>query len=488
MDNFIRSAKEIGVAKDQLINFVHAGYIPLKWQLKFHGAARSADKEGGPVDIGVGGARGPGKSHCTFAQLALDDCQRINGLKALFLRQTGKSAEESFKDLIDSVLTGRIAYQYNGSKGILGFKNGSKVILGGFETEKDIDKYIGIQYDVIVIEERNQLTGEKILKLKGSLRTVKPNWRARMYSSFNPGNIGHADIKKTMVDPHALQREIETRFIPATYRDNPFLKKEYIDYLMGLEGALGKAWRDGNFDTFEGQYFIEWDREKHTVAPFAVPPSWKRFRSYDYGHENPATCAWYALDYDGRIWVYRELYLQKGHKQDADKQAQQIAKMSEGEQYEYSVADPAIFSPTGMVDKYGGQTIAETFARNGITFIPASNRRVDGWSLLHKYLFWNKNTDPKIKYFSTCLDSIRTIPELIHDSHRPEDVDSRGEDHAADRDRYLLLTLHETKTAKPKSDTEKKLEQLKNLKLENVNPSVLNDFYQGDFYRNSYGK
>ena len=457
--------------------------MPLPWQLKFHGIARLADIPSGPVDIGVGGARGPGKSHCTFAQLTLDDCQRIPGLKGLFLRQTGKSAEESFQDLIDNILHGKIAYKWNSSRSTLTFANKSRVILGGFENEKDIDKYTGIQYDVIVIEERNQLTGEKITRLQGSLRTNKPNWRARMYSSFNPGNIGHDAVKSTFVTPHQELKETRTRFIPSTFKDNPFLKAEYVDYLNNIPDlALRRAWRDGNFDSFEGQYFTEWSRENHVCNPFPIPSGWLKYRAYDYGHGAPACCKWYAVDYDGKVWVYRELYYPKGHKRNADEQARDIVRLSGEEHYEYSIADPSIFSPTGMVDKSGGQTIAETFSANGVTFIRGSNRRFDGWSIMHEYLFWDNDHKPRIAYFNTCFDSIRTIPNLTHSTLKPEDVDTTGEDHAADVDRYFLTSLHETKTPKPKTDTEQKLEELKRRRDGIVEPSVLNKFYQNDYF------
>lgn len=485
INEFITTAKRAGVERDQLLNFLNHGYVPFPWQMRFHAIAREADKPNGPVDIGVGGARGPGKSHATFAQITLDDCTRCDGLKVLFLRQTGKSAQESFQDLIDSVLVGRVDYEYNTSRGLLRFKNRSKVMLGGFEDENDIDKYVGIQYDVIVVEERNQLSGEKIMKLKGSLRTTKTNWRARMYSSFNPGNIGHADIKKEFVDPFYAQTETRTRFIPATYKDNPFLKEEYIDYLKSLKGALGKAWREGNFDSFEGQYFTEWSNEQHVIKPFLIDPSWgwKRFRAYDHGRTNAACCKWYAVDYDGNVYVYRELY-QTGW--NVDQLAQRIAELSVGEEYSFSVADPAIFANQGMVDRFGGQTIAETFKRYGVTWLPASNRRIDGWNLMHQYLDWNEKKKPQLRYFSTCYDSIKTIPNLIHDDHKPEDLDTKGEDHAADVDRYFLVTLHERKSNKPLTNAEKTLERIKKSKgLDVVQPSVLNDFYSGKFYRNS---
>ena len=125
------------------------------------------------------------------------------------------------------------------------------------------------------------------------------------------------------------------------------------------------------------------------------------------------------------------------------------------------MADPAIFANIGFTDKYGGQTIAESFARQGIMFLPASNRRVDGWNLMHQYLRWDDNTPPRILYFNTCYDSIRTIPALVHDDVKPEDIDTDGEDHAADVDRYFLMSLHERKSMNPKTEVEQKLEQLK---------------------------
>ena len=41
--------------------------------------------------------------------------------------------------------------------------------------------------------------------------------------------------------------------------------------------------------------------------------------------------------------------------------------------------------------------------------------------------------------FNTCVDSIRTIPSLQHDPDRPEDLDTEGEDHAADEWRYACM-------------------------------------------------
>lgn len=48
--------------------------------------------------------------------------------------------------------------------------------------------------------------------------------------------------------------------------------------------------------------------------------------------------------------------------------------------------------------------------------------------------------NPMIVWFETCVDSIRTIPALMHDDVKPEDVDTDGEDHAADQCRYACMS------------------------------------------------
>lgn len=470
IENFVRMAKAAGIKQAQLERFLLLKYVPFPWQMIFHKVAEEADMEGGPVDIGVGGARGPGKSHGVFAQVVIDDLQRVPGLKGLFLRQTGKAAKESFEDLIDAVLRGKASYKYNSSSGSIHFENGSRLLLGGFENENDVEKYVGIQYDVMAVEELNQLTEEKVIKLKGSLRTSKPGWKPRMYTSFNPGGIGHNFIKEHYIIPFREGKQTTTRFIPANYKDNPLLNQGYVDYLEGLTGNLGKAWREGDWDIFEGQYFTEWRNERHTCQPFEVPDSWVRYRSYDHGRSKPACCKWYAVDYDGRVWVYREYYPVGV---DADEIAKEIVRLSGKERYRYSVADPSIFSNTGMIDrKTGAQTIAEIFARYGVAFIRGNNNRIHGWATMHQYLKWTEEERPKLIYFSTCTNSIRTIPMLRHDDHRPEDLNSDGEDHAADVDRYLLQSLHEVKAPKPTDSIQLKIEKLRRTKFD-----ISIDFY-----------
>lgn len=476
----LRQAVNAGAPDDQIERFIEGcRYTPYPWQWRFHAAAREADAPGGPVDIGAGGARGPGKSHVVLSQVALDDCQRYEGLKCLFLRQTGVSAQESFDDLINKTVRGRT--EYHKTKNSLRFPNGSRIILGGFKDESDIDKYIGIEYDVIIVEELNQLTEEKYTKLRGSLRTSKPNWRPRMYTSFNPGGVGHVFVRGRYVIPYRAGKQGETRFIPSTYKENPNLNPEYIQYLESLGGSLGKAWREGEWDIFSGMYFMEWSHEKHVVRPFEIPNSWKRFRSIDpSGREGITSCHWYALDSDGRVWVYKEYYwspkaidpktgVEYGGR-DHDQHAKAITALSEDrdgvtEDYVYTVIDTAAFAKAGY-----SETVAEVYERHGVQgLVPAAKERVVGWNSVHTYLRYDAiHTRPKLQIFETCANMSRTLPLLQHDERHPEDVDSRGEDHAADELRYFLRTLREQKAPRPLTAVERHMERMRQAEETNI--------------------
>ncbi len=474
INRVIKTAHDAGCPKDQTATLIKSLYYPLPWQWQFHAAAREADEEGGPVDIGLGGARGPGKSHAVLSQTAIDDCQRVAGLKCLFLRYTGAAAKESFNDLVTKVLQGHLSFRRTADS--IRLQNGSKIILGGFRDERDIDKYIGIEYDIIIVEELNQITKERYMKLRGSLRTSKPNWRPRMYTSFNPGGIGHTFVKERYVIPWRENKQTETRFIPSTYKSNPYLNKEYNQYLETLDGDLGRAWREGEWDLFAGQYFSQWRFDKHVCDPFTIPLHYKRFRSIDPSGQSGATsCHWYAVDQDGRVWCYREHY---GTGLDADQHADKIRQLSldrDGveEEYIYTVIDGAAFAKTGY-----SETIADVYIRHGVRgLIQAHKERVTGWNSVNFYLRWQEtkedaqgnktviNKKPLLQIFSTCVKMIETIPELQHDDKNPEDVKSQytGSDHqdCADDLRYFLRTLQEQHAPKKLSIVEQRIANMK---------------------------
>ena len=239
-----------------------------------------------------------------------------------------------------------------------------------------------------------------------------------------------------------------------TYKQNEWLsdadkerfedmkKNNYQRYLVAGEANWGIA---------TGQYFTEWNERRHVVKPFAIPAEWIKFRSMDWGLAKPYAVLWFAVDFDGNLWCYRELYgwggkPNVGTGETAAAIGKKIAALEKpAENVRSGVLDSACFARTGVT----GESIAEAinkelYAANLVTFGKSSKGRIEGANALKQRLIGNKNSDgefvPAIYFFSTCLHTIRTLPMLGHDKNNPETYDTDAEDHATDAVIYACLS------------------------------------------------
>ncbi|MEW6210156.1 MAG: phage terminase large subunit [Acidobacteriota bacterium] len=439
-----RLAKLAGVPRDSLERFLQAGYVPQPRQLDFHGAARECDLADGPTDIGFGGVRGESKTHSAVAQIALDDCIRVPGLKVLWLRLVGKAARESFSDLRKKIFSG-VDHNYKAQSGVIEYSNGSTIILGHFKNEKDIDNYLGLEYDLILSEEATQLTERKHQDILTCRRTSKPNWRPRSYYTFNPGGVGHAYIYRIFYLPFKNNCETDTRFIWAQRGDNRFLDANYSKNLDKLTGWKRKAWRDGDMEIAAGQFFTTWRHEVHVKHLDPLPRHWTVWCAMDYGFTHP-TVVYLFAKHDGKIYVVDEHYaakkLPKWH-------APQILAMLARHGVKLGrlagfVAGADVFSQKGDEE---GKTIADQYAGLGIDLTPARMDRISGWGEVLDCLGdIEMGIAPKLIISDRCGHLIECIPALQHDPRRPEDVlkvdvdeDGNGGDDPGDCLRYGLM-------------------------------------------------
>lgn len=431
LEQYAIAAKAAGSPRDQAARFISAGYVALKPMLKFHAAARYADVSE-VREIMLDGTRGSAKSHAIIAQVGIDDCQRAPGIKVLFLRQTQRAASESFEDLIGRVLRGT---KHEANTERIRFPNGSRILIGGYNSDSDIDKYIGVEYDVIVIEEATQISGDKLERLLGSLRTSRDDWKPRAYLSTNPGGIGHAYYKERYIMPHREKRETFTRRFFSSYKDNPFINVDYKVYLEGLTGDLAKAWRDGDWDVFAGQA-IKFNRARHVIQPQEIPDYWTRKSGYDWGFAKPFSYTWGARNPDNGRWIiYRNLH-QAGV---TDPRQVELVKQAEDPRIEKIVrrfADPSIFTPRTQTDQ--PTSTADVFQAHGIYLTRATNDRMLGKRKIDTLLENMADGFPGLLVFENCTDIIRTLPSLVYSRVHPEDVDTEGDDHDYDGIRYMF--------------------------------------------------
>jgi len=452
---FSAAAVNAGCPMDQTFNLVKGEAWLQERQLVACAAARLCDQSVGPTAVGYGGARGGGKSHWLLAQMGVDDCQRVAGLKCLLLRKVGKANLEHFEDLRRKLFN-RLTHEFSAFRGVLTFTNGSRIIAGHFQNEKDIDAYLGLEYDIIGIEEATTLTSRKYQDITTCCRSSKPGWRPRIYSTTNPGGVGHAWYRTKFVAPMLERREADTRFIPARVTDNRWNNPDYVRVLEGLTGWQKRAWLDGDWDIAAGQYFTNFRREVHVVQDFDDTRAVEWFAALDYGFAHYTVVLLGCRDGDGNTFIVDEhaerLWLPQRH---AAGIRAMLARHKIGdrklavEDLRRFVAGADVFSRQG-----DGTTVAQQYERQGIRLRVANMDRLNGWAeLMQGFGDTENGIKPTLLIHSRCRRLVETIPTLQHDPNRPEDVlkvdadeDGVGGDDAADALRYLVATKSRTIT------------------------------------------
>ena len=404
--------------------------------------------------IAFGGARGGGKSWSVRTKgklLAL----RYPGIKILIVRRTYPELINNHINILRMELVG-IA-KYNDKDKVLKFGNGSTINFQYCAKDSDLDRMQGTEYDVIFLDEATQLSEYQMKTITACLRGVN-DFPKRVYYTCNPGGQGHQYIKRIFIDKRYEDGEEpgDYTFIQSLVTDNKVLMESQPDYIKQLEALppkLREAWLYGSWDVYEGQFFEEFtdrpdhylDRQwTHVIEPFEIPDNWTIFRCFDWGYNHPFACEYFAMDTDGILYNILEFYgctktPNEGVKWIPSKVFAEMRKIElehrwlKGKNI-IGVADPAIWNA-----EYG-ESIAETAAKHGIYFGKGDHERLAGWMQMHYRLAFDENGYPMMYIFKNCKGTIRTLPLLMYDEHKPEDIDTEGEDHIADAIRYLCMS------------------------------------------------
>jgi len=420
------------------------------------------------AEVCYGGARGGGKTDGVLGEWASHAAEY--GADAIGLMVRRKRTE-----LVETIERSKALYtplgaSFNDQKSMWTFPNGARLRFAYLERDADAEGYQGHSYTRVYVEEcGNFPSPTPIFKLMATLRSGA-GVPCRMVLTCNPGGPGHQWVKaryidpaplgfhpitETFVNPFTRERIDRTRiFIPSLITDNKYLGADYVATLQQVgNDNLIKAWLLGDWNIVEGAFFDTWS-SLNVVKPFPVPEDWLRFRAADWGYGAPFSMGWYAVAGDdahefglrrGCLVRYRELYAMKpgqpnvGLRLTTEQLSERIKEMSGGEKYAFSVIDPAAFSENG------GPSIAERFARAGVVFKRGDNRRMGargamgGWDMVRARIIGEED-HPMFVNFSTCTELTRTLPILQHDPDRPEDLDTKQEDHAADELRYACMS------------------------------------------------
>ncbi len=403
--------------------------------------------------ICYGGARGGGKSYVSRIKMILL-ALNYSGIQILLLRRTLKELRENHVLQFQKLLRGIATYKDSTKEFI--FPNGSRIVLGYCDNEKDVLQYQGQAYEVIVLEEATMFTEFQFQSLTESNRmsgNLKVHFIPRMYFTCNPGGVGHAWVKRLFIDKDYKETENpeDYLFIPAQVFENKYLMEndpQYVKTLENLPDDRKQAMLYGNWDVFDGQFFREFNRNIHVIEPFTIPEEWNRYIAIDYGLDMFAVL-FIAIDTKGKAYVYNEIYKSNL----IVSEARQILKSCmRDKKYKNIYAPPDLWNR----NRDTGKSTFELFYEGGLMFTEASNNRVAGWLNVKEWLKVKKVRDEQtgklkkesnLKIFSNCTNLIRCLPQLQYDDKNPNDVATEPHEltHITDALRYFC-TMRITKS------------------------------------------
>lgn len=288
-------------------------------------------------EIMLSGPAGTGKSRAALEFLHQQLLQYPHS-RALILRKVRASLTESglvtFEEKVlepgNSMTTGA----GRGARQSYRYPNGSVLVVGGIDKAT---KIMSTEYDAIFVQEAIELSENEWESLSTRLRNGRMP-RQFMLGDTNPSSPTHWLKQRTNAG--------RTEMIHTKHEDNPTLYNEAtgewtergIQYLIKLDNLTGvrkQRLRYGLWVQAEGAVYDDWNGQ-HVIDSFEIPADWRRFRVVDFGYTNPFVCQWWAIDPDGRMYRYREIYFSRRMVED---HAKNILALTGDEDIETTVCD-----------------------------------------------------------------------------------------------------------------------------------------------------
>lgn len=286
-----------------------------------------------------GGSAGGGKSRAA-AEKMHGFMLRYPGAVGIALRKAREFATKSCVFALQIAIGIDPNVRWSPSDLMFHYANGSRIFIGGMQDEKQKQALRSINgdgsADFVWMEEANAFTEDDYNEVLARLRGRAAPWRQILLTT-NPDAPFHW-IKTRLIDGG----EASVHYSSAA--DNPHNPPEYLEVLNSITGVMGMRLAKGMWVQAEGVVYDTWSDDLHMID--AMPQGWKTWRKIrviDFGYVNPFVCQWWAIDGDGAMYRYREIYMTKRTLNDPSGQSpdhiSKIKLYSQGERYEATICD-----------------------------------------------------------------------------------------------------------------------------------------------------
>lgn len=413
------------------------------------------------------GAAGTGKSLANLTRIHMDAWRYPKSRQLIVRKVKGDLAQTALVTFERDVLgvnnpicsgasrENRQSYKY---------PNGSEIVVGGMDRPERI---LSAEYDRIYMVEAIEFTENDVDAFTERLRNGAMPFQ-QLLGDTNPAHPKH----------HLKQRcdSGRMKLLNTYHKDNPRywngydwteLGQQYvIGKLAKLTGLRRKKFYEGVWAFNEGVVYELFREDVHVIDPFEIPPEWQRIRAIDYGFTNPFVCQWYAIDHDGRAYMYREIYMSKRTvATHADTIKRVESRLNTAEWQAMSYAEQMLYWHEH------GERITKTFAdhdaedsatlrEHGIPTIRADKKSIlRGIEKVNDYLQVQDDSKPRLFIFRNALveldpvlqetkQPVSTIQEFSTYSYHP-DVDGKANkenpidayNHGMDALRYAIMGI-----------------------------------------------
>jgi PBSX family phage terminase large subunit len=416
---------------DDTSNTVTVRYSPL-------GAARAlfSCRDG---ELAIDGPAGTGKTRAILEKLHLIMLKYPNA-KALMTRKAGTSlaatAVQTYQHKVLHPLDG-VRY-FGGSRKeppAFVYPNGSKIVVTGLDKP---EKVMSSEYDIIYVNEATECTLTDIESLTTRLRNGVVPYQ-QLIMDCNPGPPNH--WLKQRMDAGITKRLI------SRHEDNPAVTPEYLARLDNLTGVRYLRLRKGIWASAEGTVYEDvWDEAVNVIDRFDIPKEWRRFISIDFGYRNPFVCQWWAVDHDGRLYLYREIYKTNRTVRDHVKDIVYKSKWGkpDGEPFPHAIITDHDAEDRATIEqelRERGLAIMTTAARKSISpGIQAVQARLkpagDGKARLFFFRDALVERDTELEAHGLPISTIQEFDSYIWNDKKDEPVDK--DNHGQDACRYAV--------------------------------------------------
>ncbi len=228
-----------------------------------------------------------------------------------------------------------------------------------------------------------------------------------------------------------------------SWDDNPFISEEAKKAMKASmsEDEL-KSREYGEFLDFGGRVYPEFDENVNVIEPFEIPYDWQDKLSIDPGLKNPLSCHWYAVDYDGNVYVVAEHYDKEKDISYHSRKIHEISEKLNWHRNSNGMLEALIDSAANQSTLASPKSVSDLFYEHGI--LVNSNVNKDVFSGIQRVKSYLKNSlgQTKLFIFNTCKNLIREIK-----SYRWGKGDSpvKENDHSMDELRYYIMNRPENR-------------------------------------------